>query len=146
MSAVLMIGGFYRHFKKPENFFNYMPERKNPETSNEAWRSITTADLNDIYKKIIDALNVLGEGTFEEIAAVAMVDKSRVWKRLSEMQRMELCYRPGKKKKLKSGRNGFTWMLCANALKKTEATIKSPSTNTKQTSVSIEKQIAFNFT
>ncbi len=30
---------------------------------------------------------------------------------MSELERMELVYRPGNKRLLKSNRNGFTWML-----------------------------------
>lgn len=106
-----------------------MPERNNPETSNEAWRSITNEQLNDTYKKIIFALNNIGEGTFEDIASFLKVDKTKIWKRMSELQRMEIVYRPGNKKVLKSGRNGYTWMLCGKGIKKV-ATERTPKGNT----------------
>ena len=97
-----------------------MSERKNPETSNEAYRSLKVSELNETYRLILSALSVLGEGTFEDISAYLKVDKSRIWKRMSELERMQLVYRPGNKRLLKSGRNGFTWCLTSNSLPKTE--------------------------
>jgi len=96
-----------------------MSERKNPETSLEAYRSLDIQQLNETYRLILGALGELGEGTFEDIAAKMKVDKSRVWKRMSELERMELVYRPGNKRLLKSGRNGYTWMLRNSVLPKT---------------------------
>lgn len=82
-----------------------------PETSKEAYQSLDPARLTDTYKKIIIALSELGSGTFEDIAKKMKVDKSVVWKRLSELERANILYRPGTKKALKSGRMGFVWML-----------------------------------
>lgn len=87
-------------------------KRKNPETSIEAHNSLHQEYLSKIYKEIMAALGILGEATSEEIAAYLKRDHDKIWKRLSEMHKMELIYRPGKKKKLKSGRNGYTWMSC----------------------------------
>ena len=82
-----------------------------PETSKEAYQSLDPARLNDTYKSIILALSELGSGTFEDIAKKMKVDKSVVWKRLSELERASILYRPGTKKTLKSGRSGFVWMI-----------------------------------
>jgi len=81
------------------------------ETSKAAFRSLKVEELNETYRQILDALREINEGTFEDLAAYMRVDKSRVWKRLSELDRMELIYRSGNKRMLKSGRMGFTWML-----------------------------------
>lgn len=97
-----------------------MSNRKNPETSLEAYRSLDVSQLNEIYRWIIQSLTGLGEATFEEIASDLRIDKSRVWKRMSELERMELVYRPGNKRLLKSGRNGYTWRLTSNSLPKTD--------------------------
>lgn len=94
--------------------------RNNPSTSTEAYHSLVPAEMQEIYRLILSALSVLNEATFEEIAAHMRVDKSRVWKRLSELDRMELIYRPGNKRPLKSGRSGFTWMLRNSATPKTD--------------------------
>lgn len=82
-----------------------------PQTSIDAFRSLDPAKLSDTYKKIILALSELGSGTFEDIAKKMKVDKSVVWKRLSELERASILYRPGTKKTLKSGRSGFVWMI-----------------------------------
>lgn len=99
--------------------------RNVPETSKEAFKSLNPDDLIEIYRNILKALGALNKGTFEEIAAYLKVDKSRVWKRLSEMERMELIYRPGTKKLLKSGRNGYEWALRSTYIPKTDAAEKS---------------------
>lgn len=97
-----------------------MPLRKNPDTSNEAYRSLDPTELSDIYRSILSSLSKLGEATFEDLAAHMKVDKSRVWKRMSELDKMELVYRPGNKRLLKSGRSGYTWMLTKEGQPKTE--------------------------
>lgn len=82
-----------------------------PQTSIDAYKSLDRAKLSDTYKKIVLALAELGSGTFEDIAKKMKVDKSVVWKRLSELERANILYRPGTKKTLKSGRLGFVWMI-----------------------------------
>lgn len=82
-----------------------------PETSKEAYKNLDPAKLRDSYKQIVLALSELGSGTFEDIAKKMKVDKSVVWKRLSELERANILYRPGTKKTLKSGRSGFVWMI-----------------------------------
>jgi len=77
--------------------------RNNPQTSIDAYRSLDPAKLSDTYKKIILALTELGNGTFEDIAKKMKVDKSVVWKRLSELERANILYRPGTKKHLNQG-------------------------------------------
>lgn len=88
-----------------------MKKTKIPETSLEAYKSLDPTRLRDTYKKIILALSELGSGTFEDIAKKMKVDKSVVWKRLSELERANILYRPGTKKTLKSGRSGYIWLI-----------------------------------
>lgn len=88
-----------------------MSKSKIQETSLEAYRSLNPAKLADTYKKIILALSEIGSGTFEDIAKKMKVDKSVVWKRLSELERANILYRPGTKKTLKSGRAGYVWII-----------------------------------
>lgn len=84
--------------------------KKMPETSIDAFKSLDPRELNETYRQILHALDEIGEGTFEDIAAFLRLSPAKVWKRMSELAKMELIYRPGNKKKLKSGRSGFTWM------------------------------------
>jgi predicted transcriptional regulator len=88
-----------------------MSKKKIPETSTAAYRSLDPDKLNERYSKILAALGQIKEGTFEEIAKAAKLDKEKVWKRLSELALAGLIYRPGNKRKLKSNREGYTWML-----------------------------------
>jgi predicted transcriptional regulator len=86
--------------------------RKIIETSQEAYHSLDAKQLNERYCKIISALNSLGEATTQEVAAFLKVPHETIWKRFSELASMQMIYRPGNKRLMKSGRNGFTWMLC----------------------------------
>lgn len=88
-----------------------MAKRKQPETSLEAFRSLDVVQLTEIHQKILWALGQLKEATFEEIALCLRVPKERIWKRMSELAKAEKIYRPGNKRSLQSGRQGFTWML-----------------------------------
>jgi len=97
-----------------------MKNKKMPETSLEAYRSLEVDDLNKTYQGIITALQKIGEGTFEDIAATMRVNSGKVWRRMGELMKKEIVYRPGNKRVLKSGRKGFTWMLTSDYLQKTE--------------------------
>lgn len=88
-----------------------MAKKKQPETSEAAYRSLDPDKLNERYTKILAALGRIKEGTFEQIAKEAKLEDKVVWKRLSELEKNGLIYRPGNKRKLRSGRDGFTWML-----------------------------------
>jgi len=43
--------------------------KKMPETSIDAYRSLDPRELNETYRQILHALDEIGEGTFEDIAA-----------------------------------------------------------------------------
>ncbi len=96
-----------------------MPKRKVPETSIEAHDSLSPEYLNDTYRVITKSLSEIGKGTVEDIAAHAKIDKHAVWKRMSELLKMDAIYRTEEKKKLKSGRKGFVWMLSEKYIIKT---------------------------
>lgn len=89
-----------------------MGTRKNPETSIKAFKSLDPNQLNEMYKQILKGLATLNEATVEELAANIKVEKSRVYRRMIDLERSELIYRPGNERPLKSGRAGATWMLC----------------------------------
>src|ERR1700739_2406135 len=88
-----------------------MGTRKNPETSNEAFRSLDPIKINEIHKKILAALGVLNSGTYEELATHLNLEPQRVWRRLSELGKANLIHRPGERKTMKSGRQGMVWKL-----------------------------------
>lgn len=100
-------------------------KRKNPETSNEAYRSLKAADISRTKQNILIALAVIKEGTFEDIAIQCGVKPDTIWKRLSEMANDGKIYRPGNKRPLKSGRLGYTWMLVSKGIAPTKITERS---------------------
>lgn len=99
--------------------------RKVTEASKEAFESLDPTKLSESYRKILYSLSQLGEATTEECAAYLRIEHSKLWKRYSELAKMNLIYRPGNKKLLRSGRNGFTWRLTSNAIPTTMAAEKA---------------------
>lgn len=86
--------------------------KKYIETSIEAFKSLQSKDLEQTYIGILSALSVIKIGTFEDIAKQMKSKPDKIWKRLSELHgKYMMIYRPGDKKKLKSGRDGFVWSL-----------------------------------
>jgi predicted transcriptional regulator len=94
---------------------------KHPETSLEAYKMMTEPLLGDHHKKIIEALNILKKATAEEIAEfIGWDDKSRSARRMSELEREQIVYKPGEKKKTKYGRNAFVYSLITTPSKPKE--------------------------
>jgi predicted transcriptional regulator len=92
-----------------------------PETSHEAHKSMTKDLLSKHHTQIIDALKILKKATSEEIAVfLNWDDKNRSARRMSELEREQIIYKPGEKRKTKYGRNAFVYELV-----KKEATILS---------------------
>lgn len=82
-----------------------------PTTSKEAYGSLDAGKLLKIYARIKWALSQIGEGTWEDIGRVLKEKDSKIWRRLSEMERLEIIYRTENKRVLSSGRKGYTWKL-----------------------------------
>lgn len=80
-------------------------------TSREAYEKLTPDKLREDYKKIMSALSVIVEGTSEQIAAKLKCKPDKIWKRLSEMVKLGVIEKPGNKRPLKSGCNGYTYIL-----------------------------------
>lgn len=104
--------------------------RSIPETSKAAFDSLDPTKIAEIHRKILWALSQLGDATFEDVAAFLHIEKGRIWRRLSELHKQGLIYRPGIKKALRSGRAAFCWQLTDASLPKTttqEKALKGPS-------------------
>lgn len=87
-------------------------QRKNPETSIQAYTRIMNCDAKETaYKKIIQALEVIGEGNYEAIALQAKETESRIWKRLGEIRSMGLIFDTGKRITTKNGSNSMVYAL-----------------------------------
>lgn len=89
-------------------------ERQNISTSIEAYHSLKADSIRAIYQKIIDALKVLGMASTEQIAEYIGMEHAKIHKRVSEMERLEIIWRPGKKVPTKSGRSAYQWTLRNN--------------------------------
>lgn len=109
-----------------------MPKRKNPETSIDAYKSLQPDQLKEIYQKIIEALKVLGTASTEQIADYTTLPHPKIHKRVSEMEKLEIIYRPGNRVATKSGRTAYVWCLCNqpitdNQQKVTEKALRGPT-------------------
>lgn len=98
-----------------------MKKKQIPDTSKEAFHSIDPTKIREIHQKILTAIDVIGSGSYQDIAQQMCIEESKVWKRLNEMEKLELIYRPGTKKVLKSGRQGYIWFRTTKSMPKTEA-------------------------
>ena len=88
-----------------------MAKRVLPETSKSAYQSLEPDKIRLMYQRIISALEVLGDSSYEEIATHLGEKPERIWRRLSEMLHEKLIHRPGTRKVMASGRTGFAWRL-----------------------------------
>jgi predicted transcriptional regulator len=88
-----------------------MSKRKHIETSIDVYKALQPEQLRQTYKDILFALSQLGEATTEQIAEALKVKPDKIWRRVSEMHRMGLIYRPGTKRLMTSGSMGYTWKL-----------------------------------
>lgn len=104
-----------------------MTKRKNPPTSNDALRSLSPAHLAEVYVNILFALKHIEEGTQENIASFLGVPPDTIWKRLPELVKAGKIYKPGNKRPLKSGRNGFTYRLTSPSESTEPITEKVPA-------------------
>ena len=103
-----------------------MAKKKNvPETSKEAYDSLDPSQLRETYRKILYAISQMGESTSQEIAAHAKMDHAQIWKRMVDLERMDLIYKPGSKKLNKSGRKAFCYQLKGMAMPTTQAAEKA---------------------
>lgn len=87
-------------------------KRKNPDTSLEAYAKLKPEQLRAIYRKIIEALKIMGEGSSQQIAAYLTLDDEVVRKRLSELKKMGILYKPGHKVPTKKGCEAYVWQIC----------------------------------
>lgn len=90
-----------------------MSKRTNPSTSTDAYKSLQPDQIRAMYVKIVEALKVIGPSTYEQLAAYMNEKPERVWKRLSEAGRLNLIHRPGERRVMASGRQGFVWAVGA---------------------------------
>ena len=64
-----------------------------------------------LHSKIMAGLKKIEKGTFREIAKASSLDEQQVWKRLSEMERMNIISNVSDKRCAVSGRKCSVWIL-----------------------------------
>lgn len=92
-------------------------KRKPISTSQDAYRSLNATQIRETYERIIKALEVLGQASTEQISSHLTCDHGKIHKRVSEMERMKIIYRPGHRVPTKSGRTAFVWCLTSAGVK-----------------------------
>ena len=98
--------------------------RNNPNTSISAYESVKKDVISSHQGKIINALLLIKSGTYEEIANhLKWDDKNRAARRLSELERLQIVYKPGEKRKTKSGRDAYVYRLVLIEEKPIQATL-----------------------
>lgn len=94
--------------------------RRNPDTSISAYHSVSKEMKLTHYKKIIEALKVLGIANYEKIALfLCMTDRNMVSRRLKEMMPpdednplgLNFVFKPGSKSTTTSGRMAYDYQL-----------------------------------
>ena len=98
-------------------------QKKQPKTSLEAYKSVSIEMLNTHYAKIIKTLQVLGTGTYQDISNYNGMESHAVARRLAELERLEIVWKPGAKKNTKSGRQAFIYQLTGQSQPKTETEV-----------------------
>ncbi len=88
-----------------------MQPKQLPTTSLAANNSFTSEMREKHHSKILKALNELKKATYEEISIKLGMDKHQVGRRLCELQRDQLVYKPGTQKNTSTGRKAFEYAL-----------------------------------
>lgn len=99
-------------------------KRNLPDTSHAANKAATLEMRQGHYKKIIDALSKLGVANYEKIADYIGLDRHAVGRRVSEMEGLQLIYKPGTKSFTKSHRQAYDYCLTGQGMPKTDNEVK----------------------
>lgn len=84
---------------------------KVPSTSHAAYNQAKQGMIDSHHEKIKEALGVLGVANYEVIAAKCGLERHAVGRRLSEMEALQIVYKPGTKSKTKTNREAFNYCL-----------------------------------
>lgn len=117
-------------------------KRQLPSTSHDAYAQAKPM-ISSHHAKILEALKVLGSETAEGIAKYLGMEHSQINRRVSEMERLQMIYKPGTKKNTKTGRQAFVWCICDKSLPKTDtqAAESNPYRKGQASSTDFSKQL-----
>lgn len=88
-----------------------MKNRKQPQTSLDAYHSIESKHLNQTYQSILTALQALKSASAEQIAIYLGKEHEQINRRVSELEKQNKIYRNGKQTLTKKGRLAYCWAL-----------------------------------
>lgn len=91
-----------------------------PDTSHEANRRATDEMREAHHAKIIAALQELGIANYEIIGAKCGLERHAIGRRLCELERALIIFKPGSKSLTKSNRHAFDYCLTSSNQVKTE--------------------------
>jgi predicted ArsR family transcriptional regulator len=89
-------------------------------TSLEAYRNLNPDSVAAIKNLIIETLKVIGSGSSQQIADYCGKSEDKIRKRLSELEREDLIWKPGHRVATKSGNTAFVWTLRGDNQPKTD--------------------------
>lgn len=90
-------------------------KRKNPQTSIDAYKSMTIDILKGHYAEIASALTKLSKANYEQISNhLNWQDRNRTSRRLKEMEELKLVQKTGDKSLTSSGRSANNYSLIQN--------------------------------
>jgi len=107
-----------------------MSKRPNqPATSRAAFHSLDPERLRATYKKIYDALLVIGEGNYEAISRQANTPEEKIWKRMKDAVDKGLIHNTGKTVMTKNNRMSYVFALgpAPEIVKKKERVMRGKS-------------------
>lgn len=84
---------------------------KLPDTSISAYKEAQKGLIENHKERILEALERIGSGNYEQIARAANLDKIATMRRLSELERDLKVYKPGMKSKTEAGRAAYDYRL-----------------------------------
>jgi predicted ArsR family transcriptional regulator len=87
-------------------------QRVNPSTSHEAYLKLKSTDeVARHHAKIIEALELIGKGHYEKIAETTGLEKHKIGRRLSELERDGKIFKSGEKLPTSTNRNAYLYQL-----------------------------------
>lgn len=94
-----------------------------PSTSKAAYKQAQQGLIDSHHAKIVSALERIGTGNYEIIAAYVGLDKHAVGRRLKELEADSKVYKPGTQSPTKTGRMANNYSLCTSGFK-TDSAVK----------------------
>ncbi len=104
---------------------------KVPATSLDAYKSQDESHIRKQYDGIVSALKVLKSASAEQIANHLKMQHVQINRRMSEMERLQMVWKPGGRVPTVTGRTAFAWQLTSEPDPIPTPVIKEPKFRSK---------------